>query len=236
MLTLGIETSGRTGSVALDRDGECVATRELESAGRRHAQTLVAEIDIMLKGLGLRWHACDAVAVSIGPGSFTGLRVGVVCAKTMAWATGGRLAAVDTFEAIAAASPDDVAAIDVISDAQRGEIYAGHFSRDENGHFRRIGEISIENAEQWCGSRAPGTVIGSPDVERIAMLFPDGCRLLPAGYGNPSATTVARLGSRQIAQGQFADPWRLEPFYLRKSAAEEKWEATFDGGSGGGRL
>ncbi|HUQ68608.1 MAG TPA: tRNA (adenosine(37)-N6)-threonylcarbamoyltransferase complex dimerization subunit type 1 TsaB, partial [Planctomycetaceae bacterium] len=86
MNILSLETSGLTGSIALDRDG-VVEQRELATAGRRHAQTLVAEMRDLLHAHGLRPADVNAVAVSIGPGSFTGLRVGVVCAKTFAYAT-----------------------------------------------------------------------------------------------------------------------------------------------------
>src|SRR4051812_47674672 len=109
MLTLAIETSGPNGSVALSRDGALIDVQTLEREGRRHAQTLVVTIKSMFERAGLRAADCNVVGVSIGPGSFTGLRVGVVCAKTFAYATGAQVVAIDTFEAIAAASPDEVA-------------------------------------------------------------------------------------------------------------------------------
>ena len=73
--------------------------------------------------------------MSVGPGSFTGLRVGVVCAKTLAYATGARLAAVDTLEAIAANSPPDVETVHVITDAQRGDLFVGTYRRTADGRL-----------------------------------------------------------------------------------------------------
>ena len=78
MLILGIETSGRQATVALLKEGQSLMIRQLEQTSRRHAQSLVAEIDVLLRKFGLEAADITAVAVSIGPGSFTGLRVGVV--------------------------------------------------------------------------------------------------------------------------------------------------------------
>ena len=236
MLTLGIETSGRLGSVALVEDGTLLAARSLESKGRRHAQALVAEAKSLFDERGRRLARCDLVAVSIGPGSFTGLRVGVVFAKTLAYAAGCRLAAVDTFQAVAADSPDDVDALHVVADAQRGDIYTARYVRDPGGVFRRAESIVIAEAETWCRQRLPGDVVSGPDRERCAALLSPGWRLMTAERRAQRAETVARLGAKQAEEGRTDDPWTLEPLYLRKSAAEEKWESTFDGGDGSGRL
>lgn len=236
MLTLGIETSGRNGSVALASNGQILAARDLQAAGRRHAQTLVAEIDAMMGEQNLRMADCGAVAVSIGPGSFTGLRVGVVCAKTLAYATGCQLAAVDTFAAVAEAAPANIISLHVVSDAQRGELFIGSYSRDSIGHFRRTGPIFIAEAETWCRARQPGEVVSGPDLDRVESMFSSECRLLPSECRFPTAANVALLGAREVNEGRVGDLWTLEPFYLRKSAAEEKWEATFDGGGQEGRL
>src|SRR5687768_2419931 len=108
MLVLSIETSGTGGSIALVDDRACLAERSLSQAGRRHARTLVFELKQLLAEREVAPGDLGAVAVSIGPGSFTGLRVGVVCAKTLAYAVSTKLVAVDTFLAIAAQSPDGV--------------------------------------------------------------------------------------------------------------------------------
>ena len=83
MIVLGIETSGRTGSVALLRDGALVAERTTETGGRRPAQALLVELAALFEEAKLAPGDCQAVALSIGPGSFTGLRIGVVCATKL---------------------------------------------------------------------------------------------------------------------------------------------------------
>jgi tRNA threonylcarbamoyladenosine biosynthesis protein TsaB len=224
MLILGIETSHAAGSVALVRDGAVIGEAALETAGRRHARSLIAEIGRLLQSAGLRARDLEAVAVSLGPGSFTGLRVGVVAAKTLAYATGCRVAGVETFLAIAENSPPGVSDLWVIGNAQRGELYAGRHIRGENGRFTRDGELSIVGIDEFCARRAAGDAVSGPGVD----LLPEACRgalnLLPPEERDPRATVVARLGERAISDGQAADPWTLAPLYLRKSAAEEKWD------------
>ena len=222
MLILGIETSGPGGGIALLRDDECLAEATLESEGKRHAQTLVSQIDELFRELGLHVAQLDALAVSIGPGSFTGLRIGVMCAKTLAYATGSRLAAVDTLEAIAHNSPWDVSAVHVISDAQRGDVFVGTYRRVSDNDWRREAPITIENAVQWLAARHAGEVISGPALALHCALVPAQCRPLPESSWQPTARAIALIGRRQVERGQLADCARLEPFYLRRSAAEER--------------
>ncbi len=226
MLTLGIETSGRAGGVALCRDGRCLAERPLEQVGRRHAQTLVAEIGRLCEEFNVCAADCDLVAVSIGPGSFTGLRVGVVCAKTLAYATGCSLAAVDTYLCIAENSPDDVDDVWIIGDAQRDELSVGRYHRDADGSWTLTEQITIAAGQAWCQARTPGDVVSGPGVVRFESELASRCRVLGPEYRDPQAAIVARLGERKIDSSGADDFWSLEPFYFRRSAAEEKWDAA----------
>ena len=226
MLTLGIETSGRAGAVALCRDGRCLAERLLEQAGRRHAQTLVAEIGRLFDEFDLRPADCNLVAVSIGPGSFTGLRVGVVCAKTFAYATGCSLTAVDTYQCIAENSPNDVHDVWVTGDAQRDELYVGRYRRDEDRSWVPTAEITIVAGRPWCRARTSSDVVSGPGIDRFESELASACRVLGPEYRDPRAAVVARLGERKLGRSGPDDFWSLEPFYLRRSAAEEKWDAT----------
>src|SRR5262245_58515613 len=117
ILTLALESSGPAGSIAL-LEGERVLGEQTLELGCRHGQALLPEIRRLLARCNRTARDCRLVAVSIGPGSFTGLRVGVTCAKTMAFATGCQVAAVDTLLAIAANSPPDTAQVHVVADAQ----------------------------------------------------------------------------------------------------------------------
>lgn len=221
LLTLGVETSGLIGAVVLRRDGETIESVTLQQAGRRHAQTLISEVDALLRRANLTAKQLQVVAVSIGPGSFTGLRVGVVFAKTLAYAVGCRLIAVDTFRAIAAASPHDVTEVFVISDAQRGELFVGRYSCAGSATLHtnpiRQGEITIEPADSFC-RRAGEIAVSGPS----AGTLPPTLRVLATEFHLPRAEFIAALGEQQALAGEQSDLWKLEPFYLRRSAAEEK--------------
>jgi tRNA threonylcarbamoyladenosine biosynthesis protein TsaB len=170
---------------------------------------------------GWRLRDCEAVAVSIGPGSFTGLRIGVMCAKTLAYATGCPIAGVDTLQAIAENSPADVDEVFVASDAQRGQWYVARYRR-ERGVFVRVGELEIVDAATWCRDRAAADVVSGPAVSTETALLEDRCRVLGEEFREPRAETVARLGLSKLRQGAGDDPWRLVPIYVRRSAAEER--------------
>ena len=227
LLTLGVETSGMTGAVALRRDGLLVESVSLETSGRRHAQTLIAEVDALLRRAGQCAQDLNLIAVSIGPGSFTGLRVGVVFAKTLAYAIGCRLAAVDTLRAIAAACPTDVSEVFVVSDAQRGDLFVGHYRLGNTAVGPvRVGDIAIESTDLLCqrfrdiASDGSNIAISGPAAATIPTSSSVG--QLPAEFHQPRAEYIAQLGEQQMHFGDLVDPWQLEPFYLRRSAAEEK--------------
>lgn len=222
MKLLGIDTSGREGTLALRVDGQTVGDRSLSQTGRRHAQTLVAELDALLQEAGLEYSELNAVAVSIGPGSFTGLRVGVACAKTLAWATGCQIVAVDTLQVIAQNSPADIAEVQVISDAQRNDLFVGRYIRGNDGLFTPNGNIEIAPAHSWCGGRPSGSVVTGPGLLKYAAEFKNSIRQLDSTCWQPRAANVCLLGEQQFADDITADMWTLEPLYIRRSAAEEK--------------
>ncbi len=221
MLVLGLETSMLPGSIALCRDGVCLEQRSLQP-GRRHAETLVPELQRLLADHGYHLRDCRGIAVSQGPGSFTGLRVGVTCAKTLAYANGAELAAVSTLAAAAHNVGADVEHVFVISDAQRGEIFCAEFGRDAEGEWRQSDSVSIVNAQSWSDARRAHDVVTGPGLTKYEPLLGGRCRVLPPETWTPQAAVIAELGRRQFESGQTPDMWTLEPFYLRKSAAEER--------------
>lgn len=238
-VTLGIETSGRSGRIALRIDGQDIDERELSQAGRRHAQTLVLEIRNLLTNHSAVPADIDLVAVSEGPGSFTGLRVGVVCAKMLAWANDTDLVMVDTLLAIAAESPRELSRVEIVSDAQRDDVFLGKYEgsdavdSEECQLWQRPGSIEIVNVESWARSLteriSDGFAIAGPGVAKAAGFLPESVRQLERPSSEPAASTIARLGEQLQQEGRLADPMSVEPFYLRKSAAEEKRDAAQSG-------
>lgn len=218
-MLLAVETSGSLGSIAITDGSSLLAERLLAAGGVRHAQSLVTEVDKLLRELTLVPSDIRSVAVSIGPGSFTGLRVGLVFAKTFAWLNQSHLAAVDTLRAIAQQAPNEETLVTALVDAQRGEMFAGTYQLDPVSGCRqlmdRIHVTSQDALPQDHLLTGPGLTKLRPD---LAVKH----RLLAESFWQPRASTVARLGTDMINRNEFSIPETLEPVYVRLSYAEEK--------------
>ena len=232
MLVLGVETSGLEGSIALQKDGKILGERHLNQVGRRHAQSLVLEAGELLQAHSLTSHDVNLIAVSRGPGSFTGLRVGMVFAKTFAYATGCRFISVDTFEAIAENAPAEIRHLYVIEDAQRADLFAGEYVRDESLRWKLISPISIVSAEDFLTARSDSRVVTGPGINKRGFQSESSNFLKDPALIRPRASVIARLGQRDYPQDGLSnlsnetDFWRASPFYLRLSAAEENRRPT----------
>lgn len=223
MIVLGIETSGPVGSIALRRGGRCVEERFLPELGRRHAQSLVPEVVDFLRRHGTESSSIDAVAVSVGPGSFTGLRVGVTFAKSFAYTTGATLVAVETFQAIAANAPS-APKVTVVADAQRRGVMIGEYVRDLDGSLRRSGDIRIVLPEEISRQPTLGGLWTGPGLDRLTGMNRSTFEMTVPTLRWPRASSIAALGEQQAHRGETADASALEPLYIRRSAAEEKRE------------
>ncbi len=229
MLTLAIETSAPIGSVALFDSTALLGEQSLE-LGSKHGQSLIPTIDKLLKLFGARARNLELVAVSIGPGSYTGLRVGVVCAKTLAYAANCQLVDVNTLEAIACNSPGNVTAVEVICDAQRGDLFAAKYARDSLDHWIPLESIRQMPVPAWAeGVTSTDTLSGS-GLEKFGKLVEGRCRALSSEFWQPQADWIGRLGIDKLQAGQVADLWSVEPLYLRRSSAETQWEKLHPGG------
>lgn len=209
------ETSGRGGRVGLAVDG-AVAQAALDPA-RRHARDLAPAAGELLRAAGLTPKGLHGVMVSIGPGSYTGLRVGVISTKMLAYATGCRLVAVPTFHAIAEQTPAGADTVDVIADGLQGLVYAQRFRRAGAG-WEPADELRIEPFDTWAVRRAGGWVSG-PGVDVYAARIPGD--VVPAEARVPGLEALYRVGLR-LPPLSAAEVMRLEPLYLRPSSAEEK--------------
>lgn len=226
---LALETSGRTGSLALLADGVLREEKRLDEVGRRHAQTLVSELNDLLKRHDLTPRNLAAVAVSRGPGSFTGLRVGIVCAKTLAYAAGPTLLAIDTFDVIAAAAPEDAAVVHVVDDAQRGDLFVATFRRRSDGLRTADGPVTIVASEAWVAAVDDDALVLGPAAPSLVEQGLQAQVAADSAQNFPEAAVVGRLAWQRFLRGETDDFWTVGPFYLRASAAEEKWALTHRG-------
>ncbi len=210
-----LETSCRLGKVALAAGEAIVGERTLDES-RRHARDLAPAIRELLQAQQWRAAELDGVIVSRGPGSYTGLRVGLMSAKTLAYATGCALLAIDTFAAIAVAAPP-AANLDVIADAQQGQIYVQRFGTHPE-------PLTIVPLKTWLESALAWHVgVAGPGLETYADRLPSALRTLPHETWLPTSASLLQLGLKRHAKGERDDPFAVEPLYLRVTSAEENW-------------
>ena len=216
-----LETSERVGQVAVARDGRLLEVRRLEHA-RRHNRDLAPAVNDLCAAQGWRVRDLEAVLVSRGPGSYTGLRVGVMSAKALAYATGCALLAVETFHAVAAQAPAGVDHLDVIADAQQEHVYVQRFIR-AGETLQAEGPLAIQPLGEWLAQRPAAAWVSGPGLDVYADRLPEGTPLVEQDLWHPRAESLLRLGWERFVRGERDDFWALEPLYLRPSAAEEKW-------------
>lgn len=215
MRVLGIETSGRVGSVALLDDERLTGERTFEE-GMIHGR----ELQPAVRDLCADLTSIDLVAVDIGPGSYTGLRVGVAAAKGLCYALGKKIIGVASLDALAeqARGPERICPI---LDAQWRQVYAALYEEQEHV-LERTGELlAIAPAE--LATRIPeGTFIFGDGVERFREIFASP-RWVIGGkeLWIPKAATIARRGLRAFVKGERARVDTLVPLYLRATEAEE---------------
>ena len=147
-----LETSGVVGRVGLGL-GSRILTQQALDLNHRHNRDLAPVAASLLHGAGWRARDLQAVIVSRGPGSYTGLRVGIMSAKTLAYATGCELVAVETFACLARQAPPEVKSLTVVADAQQGNIYTQVFERKgPTGAWQATSELSVEALSVWLGA------------------------------------------------------------------------------------
>ncbi|MFB3916323.1 MAG: tRNA (adenosine(37)-N6)-threonylcarbamoyltransferase complex dimerization subunit type 1 TsaB [Terriglobales bacterium] len=218
MLILGVDTSGRKGSVALARgDAESFEVLEMtDLTGGMYSAQLIPAVTKLLEACASRKSDLDGFAVASGPGSFTGLRVGLSAVKGLAEILGKPIAAISVLEAIAATSDQDGRTIAAL-DAGRKEVYVGEFEV-RGGKLTRVRESLLTQAEFSALLDAqPGAELITPDAS-ISDLA--GMHLHLKQIEPPNAGDFARLGVRKILAGEVVATDALEANYIRRSDAE----------------
>lgn len=206
-----IETSTALCSVALAENGTIVDYRE-SSAPKAHASLTAVFIQEMLAERGLTVNDCDAVCVSMGPGSYTGLRVGVSTAKGLCFGAKKPLVAVGTLDTLVAqADTSDYKYIIPMIDARRMEVYTQLFNAE--GVAQSDVEAKIIDEESFSAERTSGkpfVIFGSGAAKCAEVL--KGATLIDIV---PSARGMARLAEQAFAEGKTEDVAYFEPFYLK---------------------
>ncbi len=216
-----LETSGRSGEVALGRGVDLIARRAL-SQSRRHARDLVPFVQQMLQEQGWRPGDLNGVIVSIGPGSYTGLRVGIMSAKVLAYAIECPIVGIQTFEVIANQAPESMQLVDVISDAQQEKVYVQTF--ELSAGRKAVSELRILTVQEWLSQRDSDAGVSGPGVGVYLEQIPDSVEIVEEELRKPGAETLLKLGAERLKREEHSDVWALEPIYLRPSADAEQWD------------
>ena len=224
MKILALESSAKAASCAVLADGELLASA-WQAAGLTHSRTLLPMVEGMLKNSELTMEAMDAVAVAAGPGSFTGLRIGIAAVKGLAWAAEKPCIPVSTLEAMAWPLAHLEGSIVCAMDARRQQIYNAVFLAD-GGALERLREdraLSLEEAAaDLAGLDGPMAIVGDGAQMCFDFFTARGidCRLAPVHLRLQSAAGVALAAWRRRTETVSAQ--ELTPVYLRLSQAERE--------------
>lgn len=236
MFHLAVETTGRTGGIAIGHGDDIVAVETFNTAFNHAAELLPAVRRLCLVN-GCPPATLSQVYVSGGPGSFTGLRIGITLARTLAWSLGRQVVRVATLDVVAcnalnADSPPPN--LGVVLDAKRRSVFAASYRLLGNRYVPAAPPLecdpvaflnSLPRPAGVIGEGVPfiagalASVMGEPSSPTPGDLF-----VLPDSLFRARAEVVYRMGRERAAAGDFDDPTRLIPIYVRRPEAEEVWE------------
>ena len=226
MKLLAFESSAKAASAALLQDGVLLA-EYFQNSGQTHSRTLTKMAEALLRGCDVPVQALDAVAAAAGPGSFTGVRIGLAAAKGLAWALEKPLVGVSTLEAMAWSAACSDGIYECCMDARRNQIYHARF-RVRDGQVGRMTEdraISMEELSEEI-KKLETSVFLLGDGAQLCYNSLNAClpglRLAPEHLRQQRASGVALCAARQLAAGAAADARTLAPNYLRLSQAERE--------------
>ncbi|HSH23862.1 MAG TPA: tRNA (adenosine(37)-N6)-threonylcarbamoyltransferase complex dimerization subunit type 1 TsaB [Acidimicrobiales bacterium] len=228
MLILGIETATAQVGCAIGAHEGVLASFHA-AKGRRHAETLVPAVDFICRQAGVELGEVGAIAADVGPGLFTGLRVGVITAKAMATALRIPVIGVSSLDLLAFPVRWTTRRIVSVIDAARGEVFYG-FYRQVPGGVQRLSEHRVGRPDELC-SEILATGEECLAVGDGALRYADDLQELirvdigDAGSAHPSAGSLVQLAHARALREDFVNPWELTPIYLRKADAEINWQS-----------
>ena len=226
MYILGIESSTKTGSVAVVSEDGVIVQYSL-NIEVTHSERLMSTVDRVLIDTGLGIGDMNGFAIAIGPGSFTGLRIGLSTVKGLALSTNKPVAAVPTLQALAWNLPYSAYPICPLLDARKNEVYAAMYKFEGKALMYVMAEAVISLSK--LADRIKEKTLFTGEASRlfrgdIEKIFGDRALFAPRSAILPSAATVAEIGLAMIKSGKKADPDSLTPMYLRRPEAEVAWE------------
>ncbi len=233
MLILGIESAGAQVGCAVGGHEGVLASAHA-GRGRRHAEALAPQIDFVRRQAGIELSEVGAVAVDVGPGLFTGLRVGIATAVALAQGLGVPMIPVPSLDLMAFPARWTTRIIVPALDARRGELFTALF-RKVPGGIQRVRDANVCTPDELSAELEaldePALLLGDGAL-RHAEVFAGlrGIEMAEQGLANPSARALVQLAHARAMREEFVQPWELEPIYLRQPDAQINW-ATRAGGA-----
>lgn len=217
---LHLETSTKVCSVALSENGQIVAIEELEEEGYSHGENLTVFVERVLSRVGVDVQSLDAVSVTAGPGSYTGLRIGVATAKGLCYALKIPLIAIDSLTALAVQidSPKNKCAV---IDARRMEVFNCFFSSEG----KKLKEISADIIDAESYREFEPFVYFGDGAEKLQDIWANrACQIVPEIKS--TARGQVKIAHQKFQDADFEDVAYFEPFYLKDFIAGKKVAST----------
>lgn len=227
MRVLGIDTSTSCGSIGLVQD-EYVISEYLLNASVTHSERLLGAIDLVLRNAGLGLEDLDGFTIALGPGSFTGVRIGVSTVKGLAYAVQKPVAGVSTLDVLASQVSPTPFLICPIIDARKGEVYSAFYRYEGCRRPNRVSAYQALRPEVLVRMLNEQTIFLGDGVktygDHLRNWLPSMAIFLPTFLHVPHGSTVARLGVELLLRGELLDLATFVPLYVRRSEAEIKWD------------
>jgi len=228
MLTLAVETSGLTASASVVENGKVIAELNLQY-GKTHSQKIIPMLKTMLGMINKDFKDIDLFAASTGPGSFTGLRIGVVTIKGLAYSLNKPVCGIPTLDSLAFLVPDFKGVISPMLDARNNQVYTALY-RKENGNLEKIIYEEGILIDEWIKKLEEYEEVmilgdGAPlHYERMNEALKGRVTIAPPAFFFPRAAATAILAEKAYYENKAMSPFDLNPLYVRKSQAERMKE------------
>ena len=228
MPILAMDTATMVSSVAVADEKRLLAELIVENK-LTHSETLLPHVEQVLAMAGVKREELTAVAASMGPGSFTGLRIGLAAAKAIAYGLDIPLVGIPTIEGLAWHYPVPDVTVAGFIDAQKGNVYTAHYRWNGTGfdEVKSIEVLSLAEAVAACAEvDGPVMAVGDMVAKKFGRLeeLPKNLQIPPRHMLMPRAANIAMAGLARLSKGETDSVMDLEPIYIRKSEAEVLWE------------
>ncbi|MEM9516700.1 MAG: tRNA (adenosine(37)-N6)-threonylcarbamoyltransferase complex dimerization subunit type 1 TsaB [Actinomycetota bacterium] len=230
MLILGVETATERVSVAIGGHEGVLALFEV-TRGRRHAETLVPAVEFICAQAGIELDEIGVVAVDVGPGLFTGMRVGLAAAKSFAQALRVPMIGISSLDLLAFPNRHTERVIVPVIDARRGEVFSSMYLPVPGG-VQQVNEPQVGTVEELIAdllARSQDALCVGDGARRYRDEIAEGFHCEFGGDAHPSAATLVELAHARALREEWVNAWDLEPIYLRAPDATINWSTRVAG-------